>query len=330
MIPIYEYLDRLEILYPDNTKLKDLRRAYVDRDLNSLFRLFDTNFADELRKAVVEENKYSLFRIMEDENFNSENLSILRSAVVNKRMSDICTLLGNEDMGKLLLHSNYYKLWPVLDSLGIHSEFNIAFKTLFSNNIEYDKDCFSRGQVKSKKWLVDELVKINPHLGNTYLCAGWYGLLALMLLNTDLNIDSIRSIDIDPSCEKIADKINLEFIKQGWKFKSSTADILDLNYNYPSLKCIKNDGSHVLQQSTPQTIINTSCEHIADFDKWYDGLPDGILVILQANDFIDVEEHVNTYTSLKEFDENIPMKETLFIGELDLEQYTRFMKIGFK
>jgi hypothetical protein len=304
MIPIHEYLDRLEILDPDNLKLKDLRRAYVDKDLNSVFRLLPNEVngeIEDLRKAVLEQNLHSIFRLIED-----------------------------EDLRKLLLEDNAWKLWSTLEKLGIDSEFNEAFKRLHSNNIEYDKDCFSRGQVKSKKWLVDELKNINPHLGTVLICAGWYGLLTLMLFNSGLRLDTIRSIDIDKNCEQIADKVNLEFLKQGWKFKAVTADILDIEYTDPNLKAVRNDGSYVPIHPVPQTIINTSCEHIKEFDKWYDSIPNDTLVILQANDYEDIEEHINTYKNLQEFDNNIPMKETLYLGELDLEIYTRFMKIGFK
>ena len=81
---------------------------------------------------------------------------------------------------------------------------------------------------------------------------------------------------------------------------------------------------------TPNTIINTSCEHIENFAEWYDLIPDGKLVVLQGNNFFEVEEHVNCSTSISQFSRSCPMKETLFEGELFLSDYTRFMKIGYK
>ena len=83
----------------------------------------------------------------------------------------------------------------------------------------------------------------------------------------------------------------------------------------------------------PDTIINTSCEHIANFSDWYSMIPKGKLVILQSNNFTDLQEHVNCSSSLKEFSESIHMSETLYEGELDLTDqggYIRFMKIGIK
>jgi hypothetical protein len=80
----------------------------------------------------------------------------------------------------------------------------------------------------------------------------------------------------------------------------------------------------------PDTIINTSCEHIENFSKWYSKIPKGKLIILQSNDYFEVKEHVNCSKSISQFSKTCPMTETLFEGELFLPKYTRFMKIGFK
>ncbi len=78
------------------------------------------------------------------------------------------------------------------------------------------------------------------------------------------------------------------------------------------------------------TVINTSCEHIENFSKWYDLIPDGKLVVLQSNNFFDVEEHVNCVSNIKEFAEMTPMSNVLYEGELPLDKYTRYMRIGYK
>jgi hypothetical protein len=80
----------------------------------------------------------------------------------------------------------------------------------------------------------------------------------------------------------------------------------------------------------PDTIINTSCEHIENFGEWYNKIPKGKLLVLQANNFVEVDEHVNTYNTLDEFSESVPMAKTLYTGELELTKYTRYMKIGYK
>ena len=43
----HELLDRFELLYPTKSSLADLRRAYIDKDLSSLFRIIsDDNKVD--------------------------------------------------------------------------------------------------------------------------------------------------------------------------------------------------------------------------------------------------------------------------------------------
>tara|TARA_B100001287_G_C22404640_1_gene399500 strand:- start:404 stop:658 length:255 start_codon:yes stop_codon:yes gene_type:complete len=81
---------------------------------------------------------------------------------------------------------------------------------------------------------------------------------------------------------------------------------------------------------SPDTIINTSCEHIINFDEWYRKIPKGKLVILQSNNYVDVQEHVNCAKDIEMFSKSTPMTKTLFEGTLDLVTYRRFMKIGRK
>ena len=53
-------------------------------------------------------------------------------------------------------------------------------------------------------------------------------------------------------------------------------------------------------------------------------------MILQGNNYFDIPEHVNCAVDLDEFNKKAPMQTTLYIGELDLPKYKRFMKIGIK
>ena len=130
MLQTFELLDRFELLYPTNSKLTDLRRAYIDHDLHSIFRI------------ITDENK--------------------------------------DDLRKLIMEDNTWKLWPMLDRY-VDTQFTAAFKNFFVNKTEIWNDCFSRGQLQSKLWLVKELKRINPYLGTVFLCAGWYATLATML-----------------------------------------------------------------------------------------------------------------------------------------------------
>ena len=303
-LEIHELLDRFEILYPNLDDIADLRRAYVDKDLSSIFRLLPNDVSgnvDDLRKAVLEQNLHSIFRLSED-----------------------------EDLRKLILEDNVWKLWTIL-SAQINTQFVAAFKNFFVNNTHFDRDCFSRGQLKSKLWLVDELRKLKVNdLGTVFLCAGWYATLATMLFEKGFKINKIRSFDIDPGCVDIAETFNKPWFTDQWRFKSITQNIMDIDYNEHTWQSWSNANNRMSYPITdvPDTIINTSCEHLPDFKGWYSKIPTGKLVIIQANDYHEVDEHVNTYNTIEEFTASAPMTTVLFAGELELEKYKRFMLIG--
>ena len=179
------------------------------------------------------------------------------------------------------------------------------------NDKNFNKDCISRGQVQSKTWLIEELQKINPKiydLGTVFLCAGWYGTLATMLFERKIKIKRILSFDIDESCIKIAEMFNKPWYEKQWKFKALKKDIMEIDYKLrlEFLEYKNNRMSYTTD--TIDTIINTSCEHIKDFDKWYAKIPAGKLVILQTNDYFNVPEETGLKLSknLLEFEKQTP------------------------
>lgn len=305
MLEIYELLDRFELLYPEKTELSDLRRSYIDKDVTSIFRLLNgpvSGDIEDLRKAVCEKNLHSIFRLISD-----------------------------EDLRKLLLEDNAWKLWPILARY-TDTHFVSAFKSFFVNNVNYDPDCFSRGQLESKRWLVKTLEDLNLDLGTVYLCAGWYATLAVMLFESKLKVEKIRSFDIDSLTVDVAETFNKPWFTDQWRFKALVQDIQDIDYTEHTWQFWSNANNRMSFPITdvPNTIINTSCEHIENFDLWYNKIPSEKLVVLQGNNYIDVLEHVNCSSSLEEFSKKSPMKTTLFEGELKLPKYTRYMKIGIK
>ena len=97
----------------------------------------------------------------------------------------------------------------------------------FLNNIselmkqypEFNLDCLSKGQLYSKLWIIKELKKHNLNLGNVGLLCGWYAVLANMIFE-NFEVDSIKSYDIDHTCEKGADELNIQHVINSWKFKA--------------------------------------------------------------------------------------------------------------
>lgn len=199
---------------------------------------------------------------------------------------------------------------------------------------DLDYDCFSLGQLESKEWLVQILNDVRLYkkidLGTIYILCGWYGILAAMLFLNFYKIEKIRSFDLDPSCEKIADQINKKYSSDNWKFKAVTQNIFDINFDKHTWQCWSNKNNRMSYpiEDIPNTIINTSCEHTDS--TWFEKVPDDKFVILQSNDFIAGRDHINCMIDLDEFKRTYPMKEVYYSGSMATEKYNRFMLIGRK
>ena len=140
-------------------------------------------------------------------------------------------------------------------------------------NISVNKDAFSSGQIGSKIWLCEELEKVGWTSDLTYVYAGWYGITAFLLLSRgNFQVNRIRSLDIDPSCEAVADMINENWVFREWKFKAFTQDCNNYEGQYGDL------------------IINTSTEHFESMD-WFNNIKSGTRVILQGNN-MPHDDHV--------------------------------------
>ena len=308
---------------------EDLRKAVTEKNVHSLFRLIDTSdTTEDLRKALIESNEMSLFRLIEGKNTLVEDV---KKAGLFKNIWSIKRIEPSvADEINLTMDNNKHFLWRVLDK-HTGSLFVKPLEILDKHNVEYDKDVMSRGQIKSKKWLVDELSKLNIPLGTIFLCAGWYASIVPLMQEAKLDFEKIRSFDIDPDVWKIAEIFNTELVSNAWKFKASTQNIMDINYNEHTYDTFKPGGEVTkVNREIANTIVNTSCEHITNFSKWYDLIPNGKLVVLQSNNYFEIDEHVNCSDSLKHFSASAPMKKVLYEGELDLGKYTRYMKIGRK
>lgn len=178
-----------------------------------------------------------------------------------------------------------------------------------------NKDAFSNGQIGSKIWLCEQLELLFDDIDTIWIYGGWYGMTAFLLKSRgNINISTIRSYDIDPSCEAIADMINENWVYQDWQFKSHTADCSILK---PTL-------------GNPDLIINTSTEHF-DTLEWWNNIPNGTYVALQGNN-MPHDDHVIHSTSLVDFCNLYPLDSVLYKGELEFSypdwSFTRFMLIG--
>jgi hypothetical protein len=89
----------------------------------------------------------------------------------------------------------------------------------------FNKDAFSNGQIDSKLWLCRKLEALGWSSDYTHIYAGWYGVLAFLLLSREkFKVGRIESFDMDPTAEAVADMINENWVIKEWKFKAFTLD----------------------------------------------------------------------------------------------------------
>ena len=192
------------------------------------------------------------------------------------------------------------------------------------------EDALSHGQLQSKAWAIGELARLRRNLGLVYILGGWLGTMALLMFEAPLRFRKIRSFDIDPSCEPIADQVNIEHVMTGWRFKAVTLDMFKVNYGRNHRYRIRAPNRTMPEQSEScDTVINTCCDHIKEFQRWWTLIPAGKLVVLQNNDFT-AEDHVNTVKSPDAIIRQAPMRKVLYKGAMPFAKYNRFMVIGIK
>jgi hypothetical protein len=172
-------------------------------------------------------------------------------------------------------------------------------------------DAFWRGQLKSKEWLIDCLDEHVDFASSLDIHGGWVGVLASMLFQSNIPITTIRSIDIDPSCEKIANTMNQIELELG-KFKAITSDMCTF-------------------RSDADIVVNTSFEHISQdqYNLWLARLPHNSIIVLQSNNY-NIPEHIRIAQDLEEFKKQAELETVMYEGELELPLYKRFMLIGRK
>lgn len=189
---------------------------------------------------------------------------------------------------------------------------------------------FSDFQLESKNWLVKELMRWTLSPVNTiFVLGGWVGVLPLLLFENGVFPDAkILSFDMDPACADIAETVCRPWVMQDWRFKASTANILDLNYHNTTFTTARRDGSLVSLSATPSLVINTICEHLPHFSKWLEMIPPGLPLVLQSNNMKDEPDHVNCVETLDEFIQQVQPFDITFAGELENGDRKRFLIIG--
>lgn len=186
-------------------------------------------------------------------------------------------------------------------------------------------DFLSRGQVKSKLWLVTELAKVvDGPIGNVVFYGGWYNFVAFFLFQ-QFNVDSIYSLDLDEDVIDPSKRLYKDEVEQH-RFIPILADVGKVSWNNKKISVYDVDGEE--HKFTANVVVNTSCEHMDN--TWFDNLPEGTFVVLQTNDYFENEQHSNCCKDLEDAKAKYPMQNIFYEGELDTQLYNRFMLIGIK
>ena len=185
----------------------------------------------------------------------------------------------------------------ILEGLAIHAR--SAFqRDVLATISRHDEPAIgvalNKNQIESKMWLADSLLgAVGPDLATVVILGGWFGVLGAVLLHDPrFSIGKVLSIDIDPRCAAIAESLNATHVRAG-RFAAQTADMLDMDYASTRGAA---DGAH-----GADLVINTSCEHLQAFGRWYDRIPAQQLLVLQSNNYYSCNEHVNCVPDLATF-----------------------------
>jgi hypothetical protein len=227
-----------------------------------------------------------------------------------------------------------FKTWEeVTDYVNLRFSMPVSqWEHIVQNRNTYPAHAFSKGQLASKAWLIDELWELwrvrieklpTPNPDTVIILGSWVGSLIEPLFQQFPNIRRTYGIDIDAESIAKSEKLNQKHVQNEWKYKGVVADVDNLTLN----NCEFETGGELITVK-PNWIINTSCEHMDN--NWFNSVDEDQLLIIQSNNSEEFEGHINTCDNLDEFIQKYPLKTQLMCGELSTPAYTRFMQIGFK
>ena len=201
---------------------------------------------------------------------------------------------------------------------------NWMFEHIVQHNTYYPAHAFSKGQLASKSWLLDELYQLGalPFQPVIAILGCWIGSLN-PFLQQHFAPDRVYGIDQDADSIQKSEKLNQQYVMKNWSYKGVVHDV-DL------LDCadMQFETGGELINTKPEWIINTSCEHMST--GWFDTVDPDQLIIMQTNNSTEFDGHINVCHTISEMQEKYPLSKTLYCGEMTTPAYTRYMQIGYK
>jgi hypothetical protein len=173
-------------------------------------------------------------------------------------------------------------------------------------NVDDFADSISNTQYQSKKWLVEQLAKqLSTPSPTILILGGWYGSYLIPLLQQHIKPVHIHLNDINSQVLEVAQRLHGNNCITYHQF----------------------DATNSMSLFQPDVVVNTSCEHMASYDKMLSCNPNSLFV-LQTCDNTNDPGHINVSKSTEEFVTKTGLTNILWSGRLNLGHKNRFMVIG--
>ena len=178
-------------------------------------------------------------------------------------------------------------------------------------------DSVSQGQYDSKKWLKDELIKVKKYLKryeplHIDIIGSWFGFPLIEFVSEIFKIKQIDLYDSNEDCHKIM----AQYIK---------------HYDY-DFKIVQFGNFFDRKELRRRhLIINTSSEHMSDIilmKEYYKDYPEKPIIVIQSNNYYEIQDHVNCVSSENQLIDKNHLKEIYFSGKQSLPLYDRYMVLG--
>jgi hypothetical protein len=172
---------------------------------------------------------------------------------------------------------------------------------------------FTHDLTTSKVWLLTELARIAPQVSTVYVLGSWYGNISLYMTLMPL-IDYNNIVNVETDQDMLDQSARMLRRVGAVDVEHMLKDANDLDY-----RRLDNNG----------VVINTSLTDM-DGTAWFDNIPNGTLVVMQARD----HDPGNKFDSPEDILKKFPLSKILYSGTKTLEDpetsYNRFMVIGRK
>ena len=164
---------------------------------------------------------------------------------------------------------------------------NWMFEHIVQHGNYYPAHAFSKGQLASKSWLLQQLYYVNsaPIEPTIAILGSWVGALN-PFLQKSFAPERVYGIDMDADAIEKSERLNQQYVQNSWKYKGVVADVSMLDCS-----SMQFETAGELINIKPDWIINTSCEHMDT--GWFDTVDSDQLIIMQTNDSEEFDGHIN-------------------------------------